>query len=172
MKNKKTIYLVEGPCEDKLVKALKEKPELIAPGRSHVFNVIHKILPVNRLMQFDPGSRVVLIFDTDIDETTVLKKNIELLKSLDFKVEVLTIPQVLNFEEEIERSTDVKRANELTKSASISNFKSSVNRMNAAEFRNALTRHKFDITKLWARNPSKSFNFIKQDSASIKRGNH
>ena len=50
MINKKTIYLVEGPCEDKLVRALKEKPELIAPGRSHVFNVIQKVLPINKLI--------------------------------------------------------------------------------------------------------------------------
>ena len=30
---KKCIYLTEGECEEKLIKVLKEKPSLIAPGK-------------------------------------------------------------------------------------------------------------------------------------------
>ncbi len=33
---KKCIYLAEGECEEKLVKALKEKPSLIAQARSGI----------------------------------------------------------------------------------------------------------------------------------------
>ena len=102
---KKCIYLTEGECEEKLIRALKERPSLVLPGKVKKFNVIQNELPASLLMQFDPGSIVVLVFDTDKDETSHLRKNIALLKSLSFKVEILTILQVLNFEDEIERAT-------------------------------------------------------------------
>ena len=62
---KKCIYLTEGECEEKLIKALKEKPSLIAPGKVWKFNVIQNVLPANKLIQFEPGSMAVLVFDTD-----------------------------------------------------------------------------------------------------------
>lgn len=39
MENRICICLAEGECEEKLLKALKLKPELIAPGRVKKFNV-------------------------------------------------------------------------------------------------------------------------------------
>ena len=165
---RKCIYLTEGECEEKLIKALKEKPSLIVPGKVKKFNVIQDELPVSLLIQFDPGSMVALVFDTDKEETEHLRKNLELLRSLSFKVEVLTILQVLNFEDEIERATDVDKAQELTKSRTVGDFKSAVNRMKEKEFRNALKRHKLDIGRLWTQKPPKPFGFIRQDSKMIK----
>ncbi len=165
---RKCIYLTEGECEEKLIKALKEKPSLIVPGKVKKFNVIQDELPVSLLIQFDPGSMVALVFDTDKEETEHLRKNLELLRSLSFKVEVLTILQVLNFEDEIERATDVDKAQELTKSRTVGDFKSAVNRMKEKEFRNALKRHKLDIGRLWNQKPPKPFGFIRQDSKMIK----
>ena len=49
------------------------------------------------LMQFEPADIVALVFDTDKDRTEHLKNNIKLLKSLNFKVEVLTILQSAEF---------------------------------------------------------------------------
>ena len=167
MDNKKCFYLVEGECEEKLVKALKEKPALIHPGSVKKFNVIQNEIPSSRLMSFDPGSMVVLVFDTDTEVTEQLKKNIEMISGFCHGVKVLTIAQVLNFEDEMVRSTDVRRAMELTKSESISDFKRSVNRMKDAEFRQALKRHKFDISKLWAKKPPKPYSFITQQAKSI-----
>ncbi len=108
------------------------------------------------------------MFDTDKVETEHLKKNIELLKTRCSMVDVKTITQVLNFENEIERATDVSLAQELTKSQSVSDFKSAVNRMKEAEFRNTLKRHKLDITKLWSEKPPKGFEFVTQDAEKIK----
>lgn len=165
---KKCFYLTEGECEEKLIKALKEKPSLVRPGKVKKFNVIQEELPANMLMQFDPGSMVVLVFDTDKPETEILKKNIVLLKSLSFKVEIATIVQVLNFEEGIVRSTAVSKVQDLTKSYGISDFKRSVNKMKAKEFRNALNRHKLDVKKLWSLKPPSAFKFTRQDSDKIK----
>ena len=168
MANRKYIYLTEGECEEKLVMALKERPSLIVPGKVRKFNVVQDVLPVNMLMQFDPGSMVVLIFDTDKEETEILKNNIRLLKSLSSRVAILTIAQVLNFEDEIERDTDVDKAQDFTKSTSVSEFKSAVNKMKSIEFRRALNRHKLDMSRLWIKMPPQAFCFIKQDSEKIK----
>ena len=165
---KKCIYLAEGECEEKLLNALKEKPSLVIPGKVKKFNVIQDVIPRSMLMQFDPGILVVLVFDTDKETTEYLKKNIEMLKNLSFKVRTATVVQVLNFEHEIERSTDVKRAIDLTKSRSLDDFKAQVNKMKANEFRNALRRHKFDVTKLWEQDPPAAFDFVKQESEKIK----
>ena len=168
MDNKKYFYLTEGECEEKLVKALKLKPALIHSGRVEKYNVIQKTLSDRKLMLLDPGSVVVLVFDTDKDETEILKKNINLLKSLSFEVEVLTVAQVLNFEDEIERSTDVKRAQDFTKSESLKDFKNAVNRAKDKDFRAALKRHKFDLSKLWTQKPPRIFSFINQDGGKVK----
>ena len=168
MENRKCFYLVEGECEEKLLKALKGKPALIHPGVVKKFNAIQNEIPASKLMSFDPGSRVVLVFDTDKEVTEHLRKNIKLLKGVCANVEVLTIAQVLNFEDEMVRSTDVSRAQELTKSETLSDMKRAVNHMKDNEFRQALKRHKFDIAKLWIKKPSKAFSFVKQQADRIK----
>ena len=39
MENRKCFYLVEGECEEKLLKALKGQPALIAPGCFGIYTV-------------------------------------------------------------------------------------------------------------------------------------
>ncbi|MCR5033726.1 MAG: hypothetical protein K6A92_12825 [Lachnospiraceae bacterium] len=168
MENRKCFYLVEGECEEKLLKALKGQPALIKPGSVKKFNAVQNEIPASRLMAFDPGSRVVLVFDTDKEVTEHLERNIQLLKTVCSKVEVLTIAQVFNFEDEMIRSTDVSKAEELTKSETVSDMKKAVNRMKEIEFRQALRRHKFELSKLWIKNPPKAFSFVKQQAELIK----
>ena len=168
MENKKCFYLVEGECEEKLLKALKAQPALINPGTVKKFNAVQNEIPASRLMSFDPGSRVVLVFDTDTDVTEHLKKNIEMLEKVCSKVEVLTVAQVLNFEDEMVRSTDISKAEELTKSKTVSDMKKAVNRMKETDFRQTLKRHKFEISKLWTQKPPKPFSFVKQQAEEIK----
>ena len=80
MKNQKCFYLTEGACEEKLIKALKENPSLIVPGKVKRFNVIQNEIPASILMSFDPGSKVILVFDTDKQITVHLKANLQKLK--------------------------------------------------------------------------------------------
>ena len=167
MENRKCFYLVEGECEEELLKALKGQPALINPGSVKKFNVIQNEIPASKLMSFDPGSRVVLVFDTDKEVTEHLKKNIEMLNKVCSKVEVLTIAQVLNFEDEMVRSTDISKAQDLTKSETVSDMKRAVNRMKDSEFRQALKRHKFDLSKLWTKKLPKAFSFIRQQAEQI-----
>lgn len=169
MTNRKCYYFTEGQCEEKLVKALKLKPALLVPGKVKIFNVVQNELPASILMSIEPGSLAVLVFDTDKDETEHLKKNVQMLKKRCSGVEVLTILQVLNFEDEIERSTDVAHAEDLTKSETITEFKSDVNRMKEIDFRRTLVRHELDISRLWVKDPPKAFRFLSQDGDKVKQ---
>lgn len=49
MYNQRYYYLAEGECEEKLLKALKETPALIHPGKVDKFNVIKKELKPNKV---------------------------------------------------------------------------------------------------------------------------
>ena len=169
MKNRKCYYFTEGQCEEQLIKALKSEPALLMPGKIKIFNVIQNELPVSILMSLDPSSQVILVFDTDINVTEHLKKNIELLKKNCAGVDVITIAQVMNFEDEIVRSTNVSKAQNLTKSKSSSGFKSAVCRMKPVDFRRTLERHDFDISHLCAKRPPEGFRFITQGSVKVKQ---
>ena len=165
---KKCIYLVEGDCEEKLIKALKEKPALVLPGRVKILNVVQNEIPRSIMMSLEPGSLVVFVFDTDKEVTEHLKKNIEVLRRLKFNFTVLTFAQVLNFEDEIVRATDVRKAQELTKSTSVRDFKTDFCKMKAASCRSALERHHLDVGKLWVTTPPEVFSFITQESEKVK----
>lgn len=168
MTNRKYYYFVEGQCEEKLVKALKLNPTLLVPGKVKIFNVVQNVIPLSILMSIEPGSAAILIFDTDKAETDHLKLNINSLKKRCSGVDVLTILQVLNFEDEIERATDVKNAENLTKSKTVEDFKSTVNRIKDVDFRRMLERHRLDMNELWEKEPPEAFRFIAQDAKKIK----
>jgi len=74
---KNCVYFCEGACDEVLIKALKEEPELIAPGKTKVFNVITNFIPKSFLLAIKPGTTVVFVFDADVELTDKLKKNIE-----------------------------------------------------------------------------------------------
>ncbi len=81
MENRKCIYFAEGECEEKLINALKVDTSLVINGKVKKFNAITEELTNSKLITISPGSRVVLVFDTDVVLTAHLKKNIELLKT-------------------------------------------------------------------------------------------
>ena len=95
MDNQRYFYLAEGECEEKLLNALKLKPSLIHPGKVERFNVIQNEIPTRKLMRYPSGCVVVLVFDTDKEVTEHLKKNLELLRSLPFKVEIMTVVPII-----------------------------------------------------------------------------
>lgn len=125
MGDKNYIYYVEGQCEEKLLKVLKTDMRFICPGKISKYNVIQEKIKVAQLRTLKKGTTAVLVFDTDTtDNTAVLKENIDTLKKYSAVSNVLCITQVENLEDEIVRSCDVNKAQELTNSKSVSSFKS------------------------------------------------
>ena len=161
MSYKKCVYFVEGPCERQLIDALnKQQPYRLIPGRVYVHNLIQDLIPIYVINAIKPGTLVVFVFDTDVEKTDVLQKNIQHVKDYVAQVKVINAAQVLNFEDEIIRATDVKKAQELTKSTSVRDFKTAFCKMKADDCRNSLERHHLDVTKLWVTKPPESFSFI------------
>lgn len=166
--NAKCVYLTEGICEQQLINALKSEPARLIPGKIKVFNVVQEELSKSQLVTFAPGSIVVFVFDTDVEVTEYLKKNIELVKKYCSRVKLVTLAQVLNLEDELKRCTDVKRAQDITKSKSVRDFKADFCKMKVIECRNVLERHKLDTAKLWTIKPKGAFGFVAQNGEVVK----
>jgi hypothetical protein len=164
----KCIYFVEGPCEEQLINALKEVPQLLFSGKVKVFNVVQNLIPKSTLFTFTEGTTVILVFDTDVHESSTLKKNIISLKKYCCKVKTVFLPQVLTLEDELERATDVRKVTELTKSKSTKDFKSDFCKLKTKECRNMLDKHKLNIRLLWETIAPKPFTFIQSNGKEIK----
>ena len=74
-----------------------------------VHNVVQKTIHKAYVASFGRNSFVTMAFDTDIPQTDILKENISLLKKHCTGVRLIYLAQVLNFEDEITRATDVNR---------------------------------------------------------------
>ena len=85
--------------------------------------MVQNLIPKSQMLSIQAGTTVVLVFDTDVPQTSNLKKNLELLTRYCGKLKIIFLPQVLNLEDELVRCTDVRTAMELTKSGSVKNFK-------------------------------------------------
>ncbi len=101
MRSKFVQYYVEGEDEEKLIHVLKSDLNVIRPGKVQKLNVIDHVLENARLMTLRPRTMVVLIFDTDTERTSILNRNLEKLTKCPAISEIVTIPQVLNLEDEL-----------------------------------------------------------------------
>lgn len=165
----KVVYFVEGECEEKLINALKEKPSVIRPGKVKKVNVIQNELSTSQLIQIQAGTIVVLVFDTDVPLTDHLKRNIKLLERKCTKVKLIYLPQVLSFEDELVRCSDVTRVEDLTHSRSRRDFKRDF--CAATNTRNLLEQHHLSVSALWTKKPPEAFSFLAANSEGIKLGN-
>ena len=166
--NNKCVYYVEGPCEQRLIEALKERPEKLIPGKIKVFNVVQNLIPKSQMLSIQAGTTIVLAFDTDVPNTTNLLKNLELLRRHCGKVKIVFLPQVMNLEDELVRCTDVKNVTELTKSASVKNFKTDFCKIKPKDCRSMLERHGISYERLWTTTPPDVFSFIEGSSRQVK----
>lgn len=166
MNNRKYVYFVEGPCEEKLINALKKQPSLICPGKIKVINVLQEVLSVSQLLQIQTGTVVSLVFDTDVPPTKILQDNINALRRKCSRVEIVYLAQVRNIEEELVRCTDVKRVTELTRSGGIQNFKHDF--CATSDLRSTLKNHHLDMNLLWDTPRPEEYSCATRNSDVIK----
>ena len=93
-------YYVEGQNEEKLISVLKTEMELVCPGKIDVLNVVQEELTTVRLMQLKPQTTVILVFDTDVGNIDILKKNIDKLDKCSQVRQIWCITQVEKIEDE------------------------------------------------------------------------
>ena len=166
--SKNCIYYVEGKCEEQLINALKLEPAKLIPGKVKVFNPIQQRIPQSQLLAIKRGTIVALVFDTDIPLTQNLKDNIELIKKYCKDPTIVFMPQVLDFEDELVRCSDINSVLDLTRSLGASNFKTDFCRMKPVDCRNSLDRHHLDVDKLWTKEVPEAFSFITNSSNKVK----
>ncbi len=166
-KNANIQYYVEGDDEKSLLKVLKTELQVIRPGKIDVFNVVCDTLSLGRLMTLKPNTVVVLVFDTDAFDDTILKKNITTLRMCSNVEDIITIPQVRNLEEELVKSCNIKDIKELLNSKSKKDFKADLIR--TTNLATKLVQKEFDINKLWTGNNYGSFTDLENMSGEIKR---
>lgn len=167
MATKHYLYYVEGEDDKKVVDTLKKDMKLIIPGIARVFNVVENVLTNSRLITIKENTTVILVFDTDTGKVDKVKKNIEILKNSSNVKEIICITQVKNLEEELVRSCNIKSAQELTSSKSVTNYKRDIK--NITNLDKKLKEHNFDIEKFWSKNdPVYEREGIKNEADKIK----
>lgn len=158
-------YFVEGQDEEKIVKVLKTDLQCIVPGKVQVFNVVQQKLTKLRLMSLKPETTVILIFDTDAGNPSILLDNIKFLKSNCNVKDVLCIMQVKNLEDELIRSCDIKQIKELTGSKSNKEYKHDL--IKDSNFNRKLIKHNFNLELFW-NSVDETFGNIQNDAEKVK----
>lgn len=165
----KNIYhfFVEGVGERAIINTLKTDFQCIQAEKVDVFNVIQNKLNKNMLMKLKPGTIVILVFDTDKDETDILDSNLRFLKKQPNVKKVIIIPKVKNLEDELVRSCNITNVKDLMRSKSNSEYKSDLAK--CKNLKQVLINNQFDIHSFWNQNPKGVFAKYKNDSKLIKR---
>ena len=159
-------YYVEGECEEKFINVLKTELKVLRAGKVQVLNVIKTKITKPQLMILKPNTAVILVYDTDVANHSILEENLKILDGCQQVSTIIHIPQVYNFEDELKRSIGLNDVIQFTGSKSHNDFKRDFLHMN--NIAQKLKEFDFDTTKLWGKNPSDVFKGIISESSKIK----
>ena len=162
-------FYVEGEDEKKIIETLKKDMKAIVSGKVDVLNVIQKEIKGPRIRTLKTGTNVILVYDTDVERTDILDKNIRLLKASRHIDRILLIPQVSNLEDELVRATNVRQAEDILDSKTLTGFKRDL--IKCTNLDKKLEEKGFDMSKFWSATPANCFAKYGNDSSLIKRYN-
>lgn len=162
-------YYVEGEDDKKIVNTLKTDMQQIIPGKVEVFNVIEKSFSKMQIMNLKRGTTVVLVFDTDTGKVENLKKNIAFLSKQSVIKEIICITQIMNLEDELVRSCNIKSIKQLTKSKSDKDFKRDV--LKITNLGKRLAECSFDFSSFWAKSPSGTYKNFENGAKRVRINN-
>lgn len=150
-------YYVEGECERKLVKTLIGQ-KLILPGQTDVLNPVQEHIRITHLRKLPARTTIVLIFDTDTDNTEIIKGNLQFLSIHSNGGKIITVPQVPNLEKELIHCTDIRRIRDLLNCGHDSDFKTAF--IEEKRLMEKLQAHHFEFSSLWSSTPGQAFQRI------------
>lgn len=165
------VYFVEGECEEKMVNILKHHFNCIQNGRVKHISPAHKKITEALCRTLSNRTNAVLVFDTDVDDKSVLRmleENIKFLKGSPNISNVTCIPQVLNFEDEIMKSTNIKNVSDLFSAKSKTDFKRNFIKTKEEAVFKDLKQHNFDFEKFWVSKPKGIYSHIPNNSNDIR----
>ena len=150
-------YLVEGECEKKFINIYKNsKYNKVLAGRVNIFNLVNNEMSEPYLAGINREAIVILIYDTDVNRTNILDKNIINLKRRGIK-KILHVHSVKNFEDELIYSSDLKNIHNLFQTQGIGEFKKYFIKASPENIFSKLEKHNFDINKMWSRQGTDCF---------------
>ena len=160
-------YYVEGEDDRCIVNTLKGDMACIVSGKVNVFNAVQERFTLARIRPLKDNTSVVLVYDTDTNNTRILSENIQFLKKQKAVKEIICIPQVKNLEDELVRACmNISAVEQLTHSPTVKDYKRDIIKCN--NLKNRLEAASFDLTKLWCKVPTNAFSQFGNDAAQIK----
>ena len=146
---------MEGETERAFIEQIKNK--YIISGKIDVLNILQNDIKNSRLMSIKPNTTIILIFDTDVQEKELLNRlaqNIKILKASKHIKEIIVIPQVLNFEDELVYATNIKSIEKFIPNCTKKEFKSKFIKL-GSNIVAMLEKQDFNADKLWSRSVNK-----------------
>ena len=149
------IYYVEGQDEEKIVNTLKaKKNEYIISGKVIVFNMARDKIKDMQLMALNKSTVVVIVVDNDLFignksnpqiHKDRINNNIILLKK--YCKKVIIVVQKDDLEDEIIKSTNINKIEDLLNSSSYKEWKSDV--IKERNLMKKLNNKQFNFDKFW-----------------------
>lgn len=159
-------YFVEGEDEERIINLLKTELQYIVPGKVQKFNVLQEKLTSLRLMSLKSDTTVILVFDTDAGNFSILMENIRILQKCSAVSAVVCVTQVKNLEQELIRSCDIRQIRELTNSKSNKDYKRDL--IIDTNLKKKLLQHKFDFDRFWSTTDRDIPDTVKNEAYKIK----
>lgn len=169
-------YYVEGDCEQNFLRSYmhaKNQDVLIRPGRIEVLNPVAERISSVKAMTIKKGTKVVLVFDTDVKNVSILEENVQTLRRVSglTNKDILFVLSVKCFEDELVYSSrklsNIKGLIDLFKAEGMNAFKSGFS--NCKNLVDKLSQVGFDLRRMWTRAPQKPFDQYENSGRSIKQ---
>lgn len=147
-------YFVEGECEKKLINVIKNK--YIQSGKVRIKNISQKVIHPSILRTLERNAICVMIVDTDVlyNNEKCFQKILENKRNLEKNgVKYIFVYQDKDLEDEIVKSTNLKKISEMFGTKSVREHKTIFN-----DYKNLLQKLEnigFDINKIWLYNDDK-----------------
>ena len=157
-------YYVEGECEKNFLSSFmhaKSSEYIIHPGKIEKLNPVTSKISETKARTIKRDTRIVFVFDTDVENTLILEENIKTLKRISFieSKDIIFLMSIKRFEEEIVFSCnsikDVKGLIKFFNSQGLSAFKTDFSHHKNLE--DKLKQAGFDIKLMWNREANTPF---------------
>ena len=164
-------YFVEGPCEKVFVKAFMFcDGQSFQEGQIEVINFVNERISRAFARTIQRNSKVVIVIDTDVENTEILDSNIDMLQKVSMisKEDIYIVMSIHSFEDEIVYSClNVSNIHQLFSTSGISEFKKKF--IAHKELNKKLESVGFDMNKIWSRKPTNVFSKYQNNGNKIKK---
>lgn len=157
-------YYVEGECEKNFLNSFmhaKNSAFIIHPGKIEKLNPITSRISDTKARTIKRDTTIVFVFDTDIENISILEENIKTLKRIAYieVKDIIFLMSVKRFEEEIVYSckniSDIKGLIKLFNSQGLTALKTDF--LTCKNLEDKLRQAGFDISTMWIRSANKPF---------------